>query len=66
MTEQATGRDWVGVRELADELGVPWKTVYGWNSKGTGPRAARFGRHVKFRRCDVEAWVERQYGPPAA
>jgi len=57
--------EWLGPKELAAEFGVPVTTVYQWNSKRTGPRAARIGRHVRYRRGDVEAWVERQYAADA-
>jgi excisionase family DNA binding protein len=48
----------IGPSELATMLDVPEQTVYGWNSKGTGPRFAKVGRHVRYRRSDVEAWLD--------
>lgn len=53
-------REWIGVEALAEELGVPVRTVYAWRAKGRGPRAATFGRHLRFRRDDVDAWIEGQ------
>ena len=53
--------EWLGPKELAAEFGVPVTTVYQWNSKLTGPRAAHIGRHVRYRRADVEAWIAEQY-----
>jgi predicted DNA-binding transcriptional regulator AlpA len=35
---------------------VPLATVYDWNSKGTGPRYFKAGRHVRYRLADVERW----------
>ena len=58
--------DWLGPKDIAAELDIPIGTVYGWNSKGTGPRAAKIGRHVRYRRVDVEAWIEAQYANGAA
>lgn len=52
---------WLGPKDVADELGIPIRTVYQWNSKGIGPRAAKIGRHVRYRRADVETWIEAQY-----
>ncbi|MGW1137614.1 helix-turn-helix transcriptional regulator [Streptomyces zhihengii] len=46
--------------ELATRLGVPVKTVYAWNHKGTGPRFVRVGRHVRYRPEEVEAWLNAQ------
>jgi excisionase family DNA binding protein len=43
--------------ELADLLGVPEKTIYKWNSEGTGPPRLQIGRHVRYRPDDVEAWL---------
>jgi len=59
-----SGHEWLSVETLAAELGVPMKTVYVWNSKGTAPRAARFGKHTRYRRADVEAWIEARFDQP--
>jgi excisionase family DNA binding protein len=48
------------IQELADELQVPVQTVYLWRSLGKGPRGARIGKHVRYRRADVDAWLEKQ------
>lgn len=57
---------WIGIEQLADELGVPVRTIYSWRSRATpyGPRGATFGRHVRFKRADVDAWIERRYDQP--
>jgi predicted DNA-binding transcriptional regulator AlpA len=47
---------WLSRRELADRYGLPAKTVAQWASKGTGPRYARMGRHVRYRLSDVIDW----------
>jgi predicted DNA-binding transcriptional regulator AlpA len=44
------------VKDLADRFGVSEPTVYGWNSKGTGPNFIRNGLLVRYRLEDVEAW----------
>jgi excisionase family DNA binding protein len=46
------------VRELADLLQVPPKTIYTWRYKGTGPPALPIGRYLRFRTDDVLAWLE--------
>jgi excisionase family DNA binding protein len=53
--------EWIGIEDLARELGVPVKTIYAWRYRGIAPRGATFGRHVRFRRSDVDAWIERRY-----
>jgi predicted DNA-binding transcriptional regulator AlpA len=47
-------------QQLADYFGVPLKSVYVWNSTGTGPRRFRVGKHVRYRPADVEAWLDQQ------
>ena len=37
--------------ELAEMLGVPIETLYGWQHRGEGPVGYRIGRHVRYRRC---------------
>ncbi len=59
--------DFFSPQGLADYLGVPVATVYRWRHRHEGPRGLRVGRHVRFRRADVEAWLELQADPrPAA
>jgi len=50
--------EWLTVEELAMEIGVPIRTVRTWRANGSGPRAHRFGKRLKFRRRDIEAWYE--------
>lgn len=46
--------------EVAEFYAVPELTLTRWRAKGTGPRYFRVGRHVRYRREDVEAWLEEQ------
>lgn len=52
---------WLTRRELAERYGVPMKTPAEWASKGTGPRYAKFGRHVRYRLSDVIDWERDQF-----
>lgn len=53
--------------EVAEYLRVPVSTVYAWRYRGIGPRGHKIGRHVRYRRSDVDAWYEDQADPrPAA
>ncbi|MFG1855008.1 helix-turn-helix transcriptional regulator [Actinomadura geliboluensis] len=47
--------------DLAERYDVPLKTVYGWNSDGTGPRRMKIGRYVRYRLADVIAWENERY-----
>jgi excisionase family DNA binding protein len=49
--------------QLAAYLGVPVNTVYRWRTLGIGPRGFRVGRHTRFRRADVDAWLEQGATP---
>ena len=46
------------INEVADLLGVPVATIYRWRHVGDGPPGYRIGRHVRYRRLDVETWLE--------
>ena len=50
----------IDVGELATNLGIPVSTIYDWRTRGLGPRAYRFGKHLKFAVSDVRLWVEQQ------
>jgi excisionase family DNA binding protein len=52
--------EWIGVEELAAELGVPVRTIYAWRQARKAPRGAVFGKHLRFRRSDVDAWIEQR------
>lgn len=45
------------INDLSQMLGVPVDTLYGWRHRGQGPRGYRVGRHVRYRRANVEAWL---------
>lgn len=45
---------------VADILGVPVATVRKWRSESTGPPGFRVGRHVRWRREGVRAWIAEQ------
>lgn len=49
------------LQEVSDILRVPVATLRYWRHVGTGPKSFRIGQHVRFRRADVNAWVEQQY-----
>lgn len=38
-------------------MGVTVRTVYWWNARDTGPRRITAGRHVRYRRRDIESWL---------
>jgi excisionase family DNA binding protein len=60
-TENNSTMDLIGVEQVASILGVSASTVRWWRQTGKGPRSARIGKHVKFKRADVEAWADAQF-----
>ena len=49
-------------QEVADFLALPVATLQTWRAKRAGPRGFWAGRHVRYRREDVDAWLEQQAG----
>ena len=43
---------------LAAMLKVPRQTVYAWRSRGEGPPGIKLGKHVRYRKRDVEKWLD--------
>ena len=44
--------------EVARWLGKPKATLYAWRSRGLGPRGIRVGNLLRYRRSEVEAWLD--------
>ena len=62
-----TDSPWLTADQLSERLnGIPVETLEYWRKKKTGPRYARFGRHVRYRISDVIAWEDEQLGDGAA
>ena len=59
MTERQVEALWTPA-DVSAYLGVPVETLYQWRYFGTGPRAARVGKHLRYDPTDVRAWVESQ------
>lgn len=55
----------ITIQRLSEEIGVPEATLRYWRQQGTGPKSARIGRRVMYRRADVEAWIQAQFDQPA-
>jgi excisionase family DNA binding protein len=53
----AEDRLWT-LAETAEYVGVPEWTVRSWIAKGTAPRSFKVGKYRKFKRQDVDAWLE--------
>jgi len=51
-------RDKLMSLDVSEMLGIAVHTFYSWRYKGDGPVGYRVGRHVRYRREAVEAWLE--------
>jgi len=54
---QANSDPLLTTEDLAEYVHVPVATVYQWNYRKTGPAAIRVGRHLRFRKSTVDAWL---------
>ena len=54
----ATSDRLLSAEDVAAYLQVPLKTLYQWRLKGTGPRGLRVGRHLRYRRDEVDGWLD--------
>jgi excisionase family DNA binding protein len=45
-------------QQVSELLQMPLQTLYTWRSRGEGPPALKLGRHLRYRRADVERWLD--------
>ena len=55
---QTTLSELLTTREVSEYLKVPVGTLYKWRREGIGPISFRVGRGTRYRRSDVEAWID--------
>lgn len=62
MTDTVAGGapSYLSSQEVAAELGVSPRTLDTWSYERRGPRFHKIGRHRRYRRADLDAWVELQ------
>jgi predicted DNA-binding transcriptional regulator AlpA len=63
---QITEERLMTIADRSTTLGMPVDTLCGWRHRGEGPTGYRIGRHVRYRRSAVEAWLERNNRPAVA
>lgn len=51
--------------EVSELTGIPVETLRTWRKNQQGPKAARIGKRVMYRRADVEAWIDQQFAESA-
>ena len=50
--------------EVAEFLGINVNTFYQHRWRGEGPSGYRVGGRIRYRRAEVEAWLEKQADRP--
>jgi excisionase family DNA binding protein len=48
----------ISAQELAEYLDVPVATIYAWRYRRQGPPGLRVGKHLRYRRADVDEWID--------
>lgn len=46
--------------QVSDALGVPVATLYRWRLTGYGPTAIKVGKHLRWRKSTLDAWLADQ------
>jgi excisionase family DNA binding protein len=46
--------------QIAQQLGIPLKTIYFYHKRGVGPRVHKFGKHLRVLESDFIQWQEKQ------
>ena len=57
-TSESGHGNYVSLAELAAQLKVSVQTIYDLRSKGRGPHGFRVGTQLRFRKPEIDAWVE--------
>lgn len=66
MAKATQQQEWVSLSEAAELLGVHPATVRNWADRGDLPTRRTRGGHRRFRRSDLEHWLETRQTPPPA
>lgn len=53
-----SGQGLLREKQVAQELGLSVRALQAWRSKGVGPVYLKLGRSVRYRREDLEAFME--------
>jgi len=57
-TQQPVTEQLMTVDEVAELLQIPKSTLYYWRYQRQGPPAVRIGRALRYRKTDINAFVE--------
>jgi excisionase family DNA binding protein len=54
------------IEEVSDWLGIPRGTLYQWRTRKLGPRAIKVGGALRYRRAEVESYLDQHTDPRTA
>jgi predicted DNA-binding transcriptional regulator AlpA len=64
--QTASASDVLTAKETSQEYGIPEPTLTDWRYKSLGPPYVRLGpKSIRYRRRDIEAWLEANTVRPA-
>ena len=67
MSMVSTGYDpLLTIEEVSDWLGIPRGTLYQWRTRKQGPRAIKVGGALRYRRSEVESYLDQHTDPRTA
>jgi len=46
------------IEEVSEATRLPVNTLYHYRATGEGPKSAKLGRRVVYRRAEVDSWIE--------
>lgn len=55
-----TVTEYLTERQFADEVGLQPQTLSKWRCEGRGPAFVKLGRAIRYRRADVERYIDSQ------
>jgi len=60
----STQEQYLTINDFCELLSVTPKTAHRWRYRGIGPASFKAGKQVRFKRSDVEAWIEQNKCTP--
>ena len=56
----------LSIEEVSEWLGIPRGTLYQWRTRQQGPRAIKVGGALRYRRAEVESYLDQHTDPRTA
>jgi len=62
----ANPKTYISDKQFSEIFSIPLPTIRNWRHLGKGPAYSKFGRSIRYRLCDVEAFFEAHRVEPGA